>query len=271
MSMVYKYEKDNDMGNIYKEVSGEGKDVVVIHGGCASHLDMAPVVKALASCYKVTCVDTPGTGESLWDESIKDIHDIADCLLKELPEKAIYVGWSFGGLIAQSIAARHPSRMKHLIGLMTTPKFIAAEDWPGFPQPGYGALVFPILEEGKESKDFLKMFYEEEFLKINPKPKVYKEVEKLWNHPSMIKNDMIKKVLTICDNTDLRDFFKLVRCPIDFIMGDQDPNIPKEAFEKIQLLNPSVNIHVIHGGAHAPFWTHQKEFNLILNRIMKNT
>jgi hypothetical protein len=40
--------------SIFKEITGQGPDVVLIHGGAASHLDVAPIAEALADRYRVT-------------------------------------------------------------------------------------------------------------------------------------------------------------------------------------------------------------------------
>lgn len=253
---------------IFKSVSGQGENVVVIHGGGASHCDMVPVIDVLSPHYCVINIDLPGTGGSNWNDSIQNIHDLADYILDELPKEAVYIGWSFGGLIIQSIAARYPGRVKHFIGIGSSPKFIATYDWPGFPAPGFSAIVLPMLEEGKTSKDFLKMFYEYEFANINPRPALYNEVKKLWSEPPSISNKLLAKRMEICDATDLRDLFKNINCPIDLIMGDKDANVPVEAFEKIKALNTKVRVHIMKGAGHVPFWTHPTEFSQILNKLL---
>ena len=254
--------------HIFKEVLGSGSNIVLIHGGGASHRDMHPIAQELSLGYCVTNIDLPGTGTSSWEPSIKNIHDIADYVIEELPPQAVYIGWSFGGLVAQSIAARYPNRISRLIGIGTTPCFIETDDWPGFPATGFSAILDALFKKGNTAKDFLKMFYESEFDNINPKSANYCEVQKLCAQPSTISNELLSKRIAICDATDLRGLFKSILCPVDFILGNQDNNIPKEAFVKIKELNLKVKIHEIQGCGHAPFWTHPSEFNQILRNIL---
>jgi pimeloyl-[acyl-carrier protein] methyl ester esterase len=94
---------------IYKETHGHGKDIVILHGWGCDQSYMQPIVDQLKDRYRVTNVDLPGRGKSDWQPNIKTIHDMADYVLPDLPENAIYIGWSFGGLISVSIAARHPT------------------------------------------------------------------------------------------------------------------------------------------------------------------
>jgi pimeloyl-[acyl-carrier protein] methyl ester esterase len=253
--------------NIFKEVTGQGPDVVLIHGGAASHLDMIPIAEELASRYRVINIDLPATGSSTWDSSIHTIHDMADRVLAEMPKQAIYIGWSFGGLIAQSIAAKHPQRIKHLIGITTSPKFITTVNWPGFPQP-FAEIIAPMLE-GKEAKDLMQSFYEYEFEHTKPKSTTYPKNLDLCLKTSTISNDLLMKRLEIADATDLRELFKTISCPIDLILGGTDAHTPKEGFKKIIALNPTTKIHEVQNAGHAPFWTHPKEFNEILNNILK--
>ena len=253
--------------SIYIETKGTGENIVVIHGGCANYEDMTPVVESLASHYRVTNVGLPGSGRSDWDPSIKTIHDIADAILPVMPENAIYVGWSFGGLVSQSIAARYPDRVKRFIGLGASPKFIAAQDWIGFPQPGYRAMIGTLLEE-KGFLSFLKGYYDYEFSKIEPKPEAYYQAQKICEARVEMSRDVIYKLMEICDATDLREEFESIHCPIDLIIGDQDENVPQAAWGNIKALNPRVRIHAIKSAGHTFFWTHPEEFKKILQKVL---
>ena len=63
--------------SVFKQVSGQGQDVVILHGWGCNHLHMDPLVEILAGHYRVTAIDLPGRGQSTWDNTIDTIHDIA--------------------------------------------------------------------------------------------------------------------------------------------------------------------------------------------------
>ncbi|MCX7123299.1 MAG: alpha/beta fold hydrolase, partial [Gammaproteobacteria bacterium] len=214
--------------------------------------------------------DLPGMGYSKWSPHIQTIHDIADLVLPELPENAIYIGWSFGGLVALSIGARYSKRMKRFIGIGTTPNFMADNHWIGLPKPGYAALVASIFEK-KSFHTFVKEFYEQEFTNTHQtQSPLYLEAQKICDRRPESDIHVIEKIMAICDATDLRNELTSLTCPIDFIFGDQDTYALKSTWPQIAKLNPNTYIHEIIGAGHAPFWTHPEKFNAILNHILKD-
>ncbi len=252
--------------SIFKEIKGRGPDVVVIHGWGCSHLDMQPVVDQLVERYRVTNIDLPGVGISNWDSKTETVYDIAEQILPELPKQAIYVGWSFGGLVSMAIAAKHPERVKHLIGIGTSPKLIAAEDWIGFPAPGF-SVGFDVVKQ-KGLKVLLREDFADEFAQFDPKPSQYAVLNKILDQSPEIPQHILFKGIELCDSTDLREDFRTIQCPIDFIMGEDDFKVLIASVLGIKKLNPKMRVHSIAGAKHIPFWTHPKEFNKILSDIL---
>lgn len=252
---------------IFKTITGKGKPVVVMHGLGCDHRHMQPIVEHLSKNYCVINVDLPGRGNSDWHSDINSINNIAEIVVKNLPETATYIGWSFSGLVAFAIAARYPQRVRQIIGITTTPKFIASESWPALPQPGFKPTVVQALE--KDFSHFLTAFFDNEFAAFNPKPAQYHELIKLTEHKANTNHPVLLKLTDICDVTDLRAEVKSLQCPIDLIWGEQDGSIPAIMFEKIKALNPHITTHIIPEAQHMPFWTHPIEFNRILDRIKR--
>jgi len=252
---------------VFKKTVGQGPDVVLFHGWCCRHQHMQSIVDMLSSHYRVHNFDLPGIGQTPWNEKIKTIHDLADILLPELPEKAIYLGWSFGGLVATSIAARYPERVERFIGVTTTPKFITTTNWPGVPRPGF-RFAFETAMKLTTFKQFFTQLYETEFAFPKEKSPEHQYLLVLLDEFNTVDKEVLFNGIDICDDTDLRDEFASLNCPIDFIMGDKDDNIPVACYEPISQLNSNFNLHVIPNAHHMPFWTHQSEFKTLLNSIL---
>lgn len=195
---------------IYKEVSGKGEEVVILHGWSCDHRYMQPLVDFLSDRYQVTNVDLPGCGQSDWGAHIKNMHDVADLLLPHLPHKAAYIGWSFGGLVSISIGARYPKRMKRFIGITTTPKFVGEEEWPGLSKSGFKGKI-----EQVGFRAFFQKYYEMEFSGFDPKPAEYQTLLRMLENLK-INLDILMQGIDIVDATDLRKEFQTLRLPHRF-------------------------------------------------------
>ncbi len=255
--------------NIFKEITGQGKELVILHGwGGCNHKHMQPIVDQLAGRYKIMNFDLPGQGHSDWHPDILDMNAIVNQLLVSLPEQAIYLGWSFGGQLAMSIAANYPERVNRLIGIGTTPRFITNDHWPGIPEPGFkSSFTSGIKQKGWQS--FMTEWFSAEFADFEPKPAAYhKLVSWLTEDYPRVNLEILFKGIDISDATDLRKSFQTIRCPIDLIFGERDDSILNESHKKIKALNSNVNVHTISKARHMPFWTHSQEFNQILNHIL---
>lgn len=250
---------------INKQITGQGQDIVMLHGWGCNLIHMQPIIDMLPGEYRVTNIDLPGRGKSDWNSEIQSIDGFAEKLLPHLPEKAIYIAWSISGPITISIATQHPERVEHFIGIGTTPKFVADEDWPGVPQPGFKALMEDFKSRGE--KELFKERYQLEFAAFDPKPAAYYQLINILKD-SDDDLDAFCQGIDICDATDLRQAFSQLQCPIDLILGDRDDCVPLEQIEKIRQLNPEGNIHLIANAYHMPFWTHPEVFKKTLQGIL---
>lgn len=54
---------------------------------------------------------------------------MAEAVLQQAPDKAIWLGWSLGGLVASQIALTHPERVQALVTVASSPCFSARDEW----------------------------------------------------------------------------------------------------------------------------------------------
>jgi proline iminopeptidase len=113
---------DGAGAKIYFKTLGRGAPLLLLHGGPgADHTDFLPALKPLAKRHQLVLIDERGSGRS---ERLKDpasytlglmVKDI-ECVRKHLQlEQWVVLGHSFGGILAQAYAVRHP---KKLLGLV---------------------------------------------------------------------------------------------------------------------------------------------------------
>jgi 3-oxoadipate enol-lactonase len=106
--------------SIYYEVAGEGAPVLFI-GGTGADLRVKPNVLSgpLSTSMKVFAFDQRGLGQTDKPEgpySMAQYADDAANLLDQLELDRVHVvGVSFGGMVAQHLALRHPDRIDSLV------------------------------------------------------------------------------------------------------------------------------------------------------------
>ena len=99
-----------------------GAPIVFIHGSGASHLVWGAQVRALGEITRAVALDLPGHGRSTppGRDSMDGYRDAVLGLLDALGvDRAVMVGHSLGGGIAQTLAFSHPDRVAGL-GLVGT-------------------------------------------------------------------------------------------------------------------------------------------------------
>ena len=99
---------------------GEGdKVVLLIHGNNASSIHYEPLYREFPEGYRVIAPDLRGFGDSSYNKPFDTIHQIADDVVLFMKKLGItsanVVGWSFGGCVAQSLAARYPALVEKLV------------------------------------------------------------------------------------------------------------------------------------------------------------
>lgn len=106
--------------DLYYEVYGEGKPLVLLHGNSGSIKDYYQQIPVLSKQYKVIAVDTRGQGKSK-DTSRKDFTyiifaDDLKALVDHLKlDKINIVGWSDGGNTGLEFALKYPEHLNKLI------------------------------------------------------------------------------------------------------------------------------------------------------------
>jgi pimeloyl-ACP methyl ester carboxylesterase len=87
-------------------------------GGLASF--WRPVAELLRPRSEPRLVEYPGFGETPPDPSIRNVAELLDLLLKQLPERFDLVAQSMGGALALRLVLEHPARVRRLVLVATT-------------------------------------------------------------------------------------------------------------------------------------------------------
>jgi pimeloyl-[acyl-carrier protein] methyl ester esterase len=229
--------------NINLTSYGQGIPVVFLHGwGFDQHI-WHPLIPQLSTQYQMILVDLPGFGLS----SIMDWSDFKKQLLAQLPQQFALVGWSLGGLFAQRLAIEEPMRVSSLMGITSSPRFIADHSWPAVPKEILSTFYNNLsLDIEGTLKDFIRLQLKNKTAPLH-----------LGRTPSQAG---LESGLTVLDTWDLRDALTRVSMPTSFVFGRLDPIMPVRVMDAMKQLYPQFNYTYFRRSAHMPFLSDKDAF-----------
>jgi pimeloyl-ACP methyl ester carboxylesterase len=159
----------------YFEVHGEGKPLILLHGGLGSADDWFNQVPVFSQQYRVIAPDSRGQGRTTDSEAPISYHLMAEDTLRLMDylriDSAYVVGWSDGGNTGLDLAIHHPERVIALVayGANTSPE-------------GLQESVIAYLRDS--SVDVLQRDNEGKYLNLSPQPErlpiVIEKMRTMW-------------------------------------------------------------------------------------------
>src|ERR1043166_1088195 len=113
---------------LHMTTSGNGPDVVLLHGWGTGGAVWGPVARQLALQFTVHAVDLPGYGDSA-PCAPYTLENLAQQVAACAPSATHVVGWSLGGQVAVHWAVARPAQVSRLALIATTPCFTLRADW----------------------------------------------------------------------------------------------------------------------------------------------
>ncbi|MBU6199578.1 MAG: pimeloyl-ACP methyl ester esterase BioH [Xanthomonadaceae bacterium] len=237
---------------MHVETFGDGPDLVLLHGWAMHGGIFEPLARRLRERFRLHVVDLPGHGFSRDDDSLLDPPSCAQHLLAQLP-RAIWIGWSFGGLVALHAALASPATVRGLVTIAASPRFVAAPDWPH----GVPLEVFAQFDAGLR-RDYRATI--ERFLALEAigSDDAQAELRELKSHvfergePAVAA---LERGLNVLETADLRVRLRDLAVPNLWIAGRRDRLVPATAMHWGANQNPLGRYLEISSG-HAPFVSH---------------
>jgi len=241
---------------LYWQVSGQGQDLVLVHGWGMNGAVWQSTAQALSRHFRVHVVDLPGYGHSA-ALNTENIEQIAAALLLEAPRDAIWVGWSLGGLVATHIALHHPAYVRQLVTVASSPKFAAHQDWRGIQPAVLQAFSQQLLS------DFPSTIERFMALQAMGSPTARQDVKQLKQ--AVLSRPMPNPLalmagLTMLAELDLRAELAQLTQPVLRLYGRLDGLVPVNIAHDVDLLLPQSAAVIFNQSAHAPFITEAELF-----------
>jgi pimeloyl-ACP methyl ester carboxylesterase len=188
--------------NMYYEVHGTGRPLILLHGAYMTIDGMGPLLAGLAETRQVIAAEMQGHGRTA------DIHrpityelmaDDTAGLARELGiENADVFGYSMGGGAALQVALRHPQLVRKLV--------LASAGFASDAMPPEALAMFPSITP----EMFAGSPIEQEYLRLAPNPDDFpKLVEKL-------------KQLDTTDFAWPQEDIRALAAPTMIVLGDSD-------------------------------------------------
>lgn len=232
---------------------------VMLHGW-GSHAGIwQPVLPAISGELDVTCADLPGHGSFRDFSSPWTLQNVATELLKRLPSTpAWWVGWSLGGQIALSIARHAPARVKGLVLVSVSPRFVSGGDWPH----GMAPETLQAFHDDLSREPLGTL---ERFASLQLGSQVERERLRTIRDLLLFRQlppdpDSLAGGLNVLRDTDWRPVLSEIAQPTLVIYGDRDRLVPAAAGEALAAALPRARTRCIEGAAHMPFLTHEKQW-----------
>jgi pimeloyl-[acyl-carrier protein] methyl ester esterase len=252
------------MSEIYREIYGQGRPLVMIHGWGMHTGIWREFAQQLAKHRQVICVDLPGHGRST---AISDfnLETLGSVLINAIPvEKFSLLGWSLGASIAMHLAGRYPEKIMELLLLAGNPKFIADECWPGVKAEFLDRFIEQLATEPAQT---LTRFLALQVNGLSDSRQLLQQLKSAVFEVEIPQYETLEMGLKILKYADLRLELSALQCPVTFIQGDKDSLVPLASGFASQKLNPYVNVQIIRNAGHLPFLSHQLELLDIVRSV----
>jgi len=251
---------------LHTEVTGQGPDLVLLHGWAAHSAVWSLIREKLNQHFRVTSIDLPGHGQSEYQpSSLSSLSALATAVLEAAPKNAYWMGWSLGGLVAQQVALLKPSQVTKLILVASTAKFVSSDDWPH----AVAAQVFSDFYESLRSDAQASLL---RFIALQTRGSQSagddaRQLKKMLLQPTP-NEQALEAGLKILQANDLRSELKNILCPVLLLGGERDTLLPVSALMVMQAMLENAQCDVIAKAGHAPFLSHADDFLNIVNQFL---
>lgn len=238
---------------MYTNIQGQGIALILLHGwGMNSHV-WQPILPALEQHANVTCIDLPGHGAN-GHLPLGTLQTAIEQLAPHIPQNAVLMGWSLGGLIAQGLAHALPERVAALVLVASTPKFVTDHTW----QHAIAPAVLATFAQNLQT-DYLatvKRFFALQFLNTKTDSHTVNALrDTILSQPA--NPQALTDGLEILRTADFRTM--PASQPTLWLLGQLDKLIPASLADALPEMGYK-HIARLQHAAHVPFVTHPELF-----------
>jgi len=221
--------------------------VVLVHGWGMSNA-VWDELAALLPGRQVIRLALPGHAGANSGEVAADLGAWAQHLLAQAPERALWVGWSLGGLVALRAALDHPRRIAGLQLLGVSPRFTRETGWSAAVDPAVLDEFASALEQ--DPRLLLQRFCALQVMGDARQRRLRHWLGRQLNGGAIPDRVALQAGLRLLAATDLRDAIADLRPPSCWMWGAVDPLAPAVLADWLRPQLPDACLQVLPATAH---------------------
>jgi pimeloyl-ACP methyl ester carboxylesterase len=244
---------------IHYQTHGDGEPLLLIPGFSCSASIYSSNVPALAERFRVIVPDPRGAGRSDAPPGPYTMAQIADDLALVLydagVESAHVLGTSFGGMVAQHLALRHPSRVRRLVLGCTTPGAPAH-----VPPPAENMATFMAAAVEPEVAKAVRMRQPLQYTDAYFEQHAGAIIGRACAEPPQSPDGRLGQTAAAAAH-DAADALHRIAAPTLVAHGDDDGVVPVANAHTIAARIPGARLQIYEGARHLFFIERAAEFN----------
>ncbi|PJB30800.1 MAG: alpha/beta hydrolase [Deltaproteobacteria bacterium CG_4_9_14_3_um_filter_65_9] len=252
---------------MYHEEHGSGFPLLLINGLGSDHLEWIHQIPAFAARFRTVVFDNRGTGRTDMPPgpyTTAQMADDAASLLEALGiTRAHVLGVSFGGMIAQEVALRHPDRVDALVLGCTGP----GGELSVRPSPEAMAAFTVAKREDPEAelRRMLPFLYTDACIRERP-GEIEGFVRRRLDHPTPPEGYVAQLSAAVTHDASSR--LEKIRARTLVITGDADRLVHWENSLRLSGRIPGAKLVVLPGAPHRLFAENADAFNREILRFL---
>lgn len=245
------------MNDIWWQTTGEGNcHLVLLHGWGLNAQVWDCITPELSAHFTLHLVDLPGYGRS-GEWGAMTLEAMAEKVLENAPERAIWLGWSLGGLVASQIALNHPTRVQALVTVASSPCFSAQDEWPGIKPEVLSGFQQQLSEDFQR---IVERFLALQTLGTESARQDARALKQAVLSLPMPSSEVLNGGLEILKTADLRAPLTALDLPFLRLYGRLDGLVPRKIVPQLDAQWPQSESFIFDKAAHAPFISHPQAF-----------
>lgn len=246
-------------GTLHVESVGQGRPVVLLHGWALHAGLFTPLLPAFARAHRVLAADLPGHGHST-APATWTLDAVVDALAHTFDAEGELdvLGWSLGGLVALAWARAQPGRVRRLVLVGTSPRFVAGDGWPHAMAP---VTLQRFADELRVAyRPTLQRFLTLQVQGSDDGKATLAALRHALHARGTPDPSVLSDALEVLGGADLRDAIPGIGQRTLVVAGDRDTLAPLGASRWLAAALPRATLVEIPGAAHAPFLSHPDAF-----------